>query len=300
MRHQACIVFVFAATIFDAATIMAQSTAGFEVAAIKLCKSDGGKSGKSGAGGGRNGANSSPDRLSLNCQTVRNFIRSAYVLEGRFDPAAQVPIEGGAAWINSDRYQIVAKADGTPGQEAMSGPMLRALLEDRFKMKVHRETREVPVYALTVAKGGPKLQPFQEGSCAVLDLSEGRPAFDPGERPPLYCGISLTKRAGLNVTWDMRGGSLEDLSKALGSDLDRIVMDKAGIRGRFDFHLEFAPDDATPGLKTWLAAAPTSSDPSGGPSIFTAIQQQLGLKLESARGPREFLVIDNVEKPSEN
>jgi uncharacterized protein (TIGR03435 family) len=275
-----------------AVAVRAQSAPKFEVASIRLCAS-GTPAGKTSAASGRDPSNSSPDRLTLNCQSVSRMIRSAYVTNGQFNPLDQTPIEGGPVWIDSDRYQIVAKAEGSPGQETMRGPMLRALLEDRFKVKVHRETREVSVYSLTVAKSGPKLKPFQEGSCLVLDFSK---PFALPEKPIPFCGIPQRKRNGLNVTFEVHGGSLDDLSKALGTDLDRIVINRTAIAGKFDFHLEFAPDETTPTLKSWLAAA----DPSGGPSIFTAIQQQLGLKLESAKGPREFLVIDSIERPSEN
>ena len=275
-----------------AIAVRAQPAPKFEVASIRLCASRT-PAGKTSAASGRDPSNSSPDRLNLNCQSVRRFIRSAYVTNGQFNPLDQTPIEGGPVWIDSDRYQIVAKAEGAPGQETMRGPMLRALLEDRFKVKVRRETREVPVYSLTVAKsGGARMTPFQEGSCAILDLSE--PALP--EKPIPFCGIAQSKRNGLNVNWQVHGGTLDDLSRALGVDLDRIVINRTAIAGKFDFHLEFAPDETTPALKSWLAAA----DPSSGPSIFTAIQQQLGLKLESAKGPREFLVIDSIERPSEN
>jgi len=183
--------------------------------------------------------------------------------------------------------------------------MLQALLEDRFKVKVHRETREVPVYSLTAMKS-PKLKPFEEGSCAVLDFSKP-PVLVPGEKPIPFCGLSMRRRKELNVTWEVHGGSLDDLARALGSDLDRIVINKTGITGKFDFYMEFVPDETTAGLNSLRVGGgepafpqPASTDPPGGPSIFTAIQEQLGLKLESAKGPREFLVIDRVERPTEN
>jgi uncharacterized protein (TIGR03435 family) len=267
----------------------------FEVASIRQCNN----ANAAGKSSGRAGQNSSPDRVTMNCQPLRNFIRSAYITNGRFNPLDRMPIEGGPGWIDSDRYQITAKAEGTPGQEAMRGPMLRALLEDRFKLKVHRVTRDVPVYALIAAKNGPKLKAFQEGTCVVLDLSKG-PALP--AKPIPICGFAMRKRNGANVTWEVHGGSLDDLARGLGEDLDRIVLNQSGIPGRFDFHLEFAPDQSTAGLGAWLAGASPGNpaDPSGGPSIFTAIQEQLGLKLESAKGPREFLVIDSVERPAEN
>jgi uncharacterized protein (TIGR03435 family) len=113
-----------------------------------------------------------------------------------------------------------------------------------------------------------------------------------------------TVRNGSNVTWDVRGASFLNFSTFFGIVLDRPVIDKTGITGMFDFHLEFAPDETTAGVASPFApvGGPQGgpSDPAGGPSIFTALQNQLGLKLESAKASGEFLVIDHVERPSEN
>jgi bla regulator protein blaR1 len=239
-----------------------------------------------------------PGRLRTPCASILPLIRSAY------DPSAGQPgphfvssqkILGGPAWISSDRYQINAKVEGDPGDALMRGPMLQALLEDRFKLKVHRETREVPVYALTVAKGGPKLQPFKEGSCAPRELM---PA------PLPFCGPNRFMRKGPMLTQELHGISLADFSQMLDGTLDRPVIDKTGISGKFDFHWEFVPEDAimphSTGLGLDSEAAPVPPDAADGPSIFTAIQAQLGLKLESGKGRANFLVIDRVERPSEN
>jgi uncharacterized protein (TIGR03435 family) len=284
--------------------LRAQSaTPAFEVASIRLCEGgdSGGKGGGARGGGGPGSQGPSPDRLNLNCGPLKNLIRIAYITyaTGHFNPLERTPIEGGPAWADSDRYQVIAKAEGAGGQDMMRGPMLQALLEERFKLKVHHESREVPAYALTVAKNGSKLQPSQEGSCRALDFS------NPRERPVPICGLAMRKRSGTSVAWELHGATLDDLARALGNDLDRIVVNKTGIVGKYDFHLEFAPDETTAGLNAlrgpdgpiFQPASP--SDPPGGPSIFTAIQQ-LGLKLESAKGPKEFLVIDHAEKPTEN
>lgn len=247
----------------------------------------------------------------MNCRTVKSLIESAYASGMPLLP----PIEGGPAWIDSDhyRYTINVKAEGT-GSGAASGaatkvPILRALLEDRFQLKTHRETREVSGYALTVAKGGPKLKPFQEGSCVDIGVVKPLtktppPAHEPGERPVL-CGVNRARKGnGPNVTWDIPGTSLDFLARTfLGIAFgDRPVFNRTGIDGLFDIHLEFTPDESTPGPGGFRPAAPVESGTAApaGPSIFTALQQQLGLKLEAARGPREVLVIDRVEKPSEN
>ena len=291
--------------------LRAQATPKFEVASIRLCDgSDPGGRGKGGGRSGGGGAALSPDRLTMGCQPVRSFIRTAYVdfADGHFNPMRRVPVEGGPGWIDSERYQITAKAEGTPGQNMMRGPMLLALLEDRFKLKVRRESREVPVYALIVGKSGSKLQPLEEGSCVPFEFGKLPEPSGPGQKMPVFCGVRMLLRptSGGPVKWEVHGASLDELATALGIDLDRIVINKTGITGRFDFHMEFAPDEATAGLNSMrgpdgpVVTPGSASDPPGGPSIFTAIQEQLGLKLESAKGLREFLVIDRVEKPTEN
>ena len=185
------------------------------------------------------------------------------------------------------------------------GPMLQALLEDRFKVTIHRETREVPVYALTVANGGLKLPQFQEGSCTPIDFTTFRetlaisrysghvfePVFLPGVN---YCPNRGTGKGSLNMV-EAQGTSLDEFSRFFLSVMDRPVVNQTGITGLFNFHLEYAPDETMPG-----GGPSARGRPSAGPSIFTALREQLGLKLEPAQAPREFLVIHHVERPSEN
>jgi uncharacterized protein (TIGR03435 family) len=156
-------------------------TAKFDVASVKPCK-EGVTAGTTGQKGGRSGGGPSlsPDRLDMPCLPLRFFIQLAYVTSAnQLNPNGNLRLEGGPAWIDSDRYQINAKADGPVGRGAMQGPMLQALLEDRFKLKIHRETRETPLYALTVASGGPKLQRAGDRSCTEPDaggaVRDGRP-----------------------------------------------------------------------------------------------------------------------------
>jgi uncharacterized protein (TIGR03435 family) len=212
------------------------------------------------------------------------FIESAYVTfaNGRLDLASYVPIEGGPGWINSDLYTIEAKADGTPNGAMMNGPMFQALLEERFKLKIRRETREVPVYELTVAKGGSKLQPFKEGGCIPFDFSS------PPVTDEKLCNSGQTKR-GLNRIVEEQGMAFGDFCKIYLVHLDRPVIDKTGITGRFNFHLEYSIDGTA-----------TPDELITAPPIFTAVQEQLGLKLVPTKGLGEVLVIDRVERPSEN
>ena len=174
----------------------------------------------------------------------------------------------------------------------MQGPMLQALLEDRFSLKIHHETKEVQVYTLTVAKGGPKLQRFQEASCVPMPSAYPLPPLVQGQQ---YCKVRIGL---LKPAVDAEGSTLDEFCKLLSLVFDRPVVNTTGIEGRFDIHLEFAPDETTPRLLPRGDAA-SVADPAGQP-IFTALQQQLGLKLVPAKGPGEFLVIDHVEKPSEN
>jgi uncharacterized protein (TIGR03435 family) len=262
----------------------------FEVASVKPCKeTDSG--GRGGAGG------SSPGRLYLSCRPVMSLIKTAYTIYAEDSPGLHVilraSVEGGPAWINSDLYFLEAKADGPANQATMRGPMLRALLEERFQLKVRRETREAPLYALTVTKNGPKLHPTLEGSCArdqggLPDMAGRSECRSYQVRP----GREPSNRIG-----DSYGMSLDEFAKTLIMyGLDRPVVNKTGIAGTFDFHLEYAPDQTSPGAHV---DSDNAADVVGLP-VATALQQQLGLKLVPAKGPVEFLVIDHVEKPSGN
>jgi bla regulator protein blaR1 len=295
----------------NAPAVRAQSATGaapkFEVASIKPCNAAMG-SPDGIRGGNTSGGESSPGRLHLGCfvlaheDTERGLISRAYGMfanGNRNPPWAVPPVEGGPEWIRSERYQIDAKAESPQSQEMMEGPMLQTLLEDRFHLRVHRATREIPVYALTLAKKGPRLQPFQEGSCVPLDFTKPRwHAAGPGQK---NCNAYLGTGKGGSRRLDAEGMTLDEFSRFISFGLDRPVLDKTGIAGRFLFHLEFAPDEAlTPSLRNGGDAAPPTVDPAGAPSLFTAIQEQLGLKLDSAKGPGTILVVDHVEKPSQN
>ena len=212
----------------------------------------------------------------------------------------------------SESYQIIAKVDAVSSQPApggpmtqllesqamMSGPMMQVLLEDRFKLKVHREARESAVYALTVAPGGLKLPRFQEGTC--IPRAFPMPTLAPDQK---VCEASQG-RNGVNATYYQQAIDLDTFATYLFVLTDRPVINRTGLTGRFSIHLEYSPDDATPGGARMLAVGnggePVAPDPAGGLSLFTAVQQQLGLKLESAKGSRDYLVIDHVERPSEN
>jgi len=210
-------------------------------------------------------------------------------------------IAGAPGWIESEHYDVQAKADSNPSVKLMEGPMLRSLLEERFRLAVHRETRELPTYILSVAKTGSKLQPSKEGSCTRYDTNSPPPPPRPGEPRPVFCGFQSTPAEGLNRTLDARGvtmaGLATNLSRSYTAALGKNVIDGTGLTGTFDFQLTWAMD-APAGVP---GAAENASHPDLiGPSIFVALREQLGLRLESTKGPVEVLVIDHVEKPSGN
>jgi len=173
-------------------------------------------------------------------------------------------IQGGPGWMDTDRYDIQAKAD-TPGQlsvDELKEP-LQNLLADRFALKYHRETKELSEYSLVVAKTGPKL---------TLNTGDDH-------------GSTEVHRQSGHVTIAVRKTSMVHCAMILAGQLGRTVVDNTGLTGEYDFTLEWSPEPT-----------PDSSDP----SIIAALQEQLGLKLESTKGPVEVIVIDHLEKPSED
>ncbi len=200
---------------------------------------------------------------------LRDLIQFAYGV-----PDSQ--ILGGPDWIDSVMFDIDAKADPAidaqlrtlPTEEArhQNQLMVQALMADRFQLKVHQETRQLPVYSLVVIKGGPK---FKASTVNGTTIDTGR---------------SRLHIAG-------RDDTIGILSRELAQVLGRPVLNQTGLSGRYDVSLRWTPDDA---------AAPAASTSDVQPDIFKAIQEQLGLKLESTKAPVPVLVIDSVEKPSPN
>jgi len=255
--------------------------------------------------GGRSGGTSTPGRIAMECADLRDLILTAYGIYGNGpDPASgsfRMQVVGGPAWMDSTRYDIVAKPAGDPPRSQMYGPMLQSLLEDRFKLAVHRETREGPVYLLTLAKNGPKLHATKEGACVIADINH--PPETANALTPV-CGKPKISKGDANVTVDIPGATIANLCAQLSMVMDREVIDRTGIAGRFDIHLEVTPADLQPkyvaGRTVDQQGQPTGDDQDAGPSISTALQQQLGLKLEKGRGPVQVIVVDHIERPADN
>jgi len=236
----------------------------FEVATIKPSSPDAqGSSMTAGAGGVVTVTNATLKMLLTTAYDVRDF-----------------QISGGPGWITSGRFDIVGRPERTAGAAALPASpksmtddqlqtavrlmreRLQSLLADRFQLQVHRETRDAPIYALLVAKNGPKMQTAPEGRTGQRGINVERGRL-----------TAMSAPLAILVNW-------------LSNQTGRPVIDKTGLAQKFDFKLEWQPD--------------LSDADQTGPSIFTAIQEQLGLRLESQRGPVDIIVIDRAEKPSEN
>ena len=263
----------------------------FEVASIKPCQES------DSPGGGE----PSPGRLNLVCVTTANLIRLAYIVypageaNTPISPGAfQMPISLGPRWLDSDRYRIDAKLSGPTNVEMMKGPMMQALLEERFKLKLHREARQVNGFELTLAKGGTRLHLAKAGACIVFDRNSPMPDRPPEEHRPVLCGSLWSNASG---GFDIPGVTMADLCRQLSSFIDRDIVDNTGLKDVYDVHLELAPADLG-----YPDAAPdplSPFTPGDGGAISLAIQK-LGLRMRTVKGSAQFIVIDHIERPSEN
>lgn len=211
--------------------------------------------------------------------------------------ARSFEVVGIPAWVRSARYDIVARAAGNVSADKM-WPMVLPLLQDRFKLQFHRETRQMPVYNLSVIKSG-KLPAPKPENCRGNDPRLPLVQPPPGKRILTACGSTLMPIVPGGA--ELYGGSIgmKALAERLADTFGRPVADHTEFIGRFDLYLKFALDESLPQLAAHYAAAPgQASDPTGYPNIFTALRDQLGLKLESAKGPVEVIVIDRIERPS--
>jgi hypothetical protein len=372
----------------------------------------GGPRGGPGGGGGGGPYWFDPDRMFLNCMTVRSLIRSAYHVYPDLAPPGSIPrlsvlmsglrggsknpldgTEGGPDWLDTDLYRIEAKAEAVTDPALMQGPMLQAILEDRFKIKVHKEAREMTVDALVLARSGSKLKPFVEGSCVrrpprylgdppdpreslklhieadangklsgtmenkgdIRPLAgrvegqslsftlpgwfaggqlkgsiedngarlvlvappppegvrdpEGREIVPPTfvftrARPTTqrYCRVVEPSRLDLNrpanLLYDVEGVTIDEFAKAfLNERRGRYVINKTGLTGKFDIHFE---EEISVEMRQREDPNGDRFAPSTAPPLPEALEKQLGLKLESTKGPVELLIIDYIERPSEN
>jgi bla regulator protein blaR1 len=222
-------------------------------------------------------------------QTLRNLITFAYQLQA-------YQLVGGPSWIGSDRFDIVAKLDGeiappsTPGQPDRAMLAMRTLLADRFKLVARSETRELDIYAMVLARPGepgPSLKPA--GTDCSPEGIAARRAAPQGSLPPVFCGLRGEGPGRIALG----GMPLSYYATNLSNQVGRFVVDRTGLDGRWDFKLSFAPVPA-PGAP---ADAVPAVDPNA-PDLFTALREQLGIKLDAAKGPVNVFVIESVARPT--
>ena len=217
----------------------------FEVAAIKPAPPD--------QWNGSSGIKTGNGRMDAVNVTLKRCIMGAWGVGPH-------QIAGGPAWLDTERFEIAAKAADAAAGDAEIMRMLRVLLAERFGLAVHTETRTMPVLALEVAKGGPKLRASAGGGGST--------------------------QSGRGVI-DARGTTMAHLAEVLGRGMEAPVVDRTGLTGTYDLKLEWTPESR-------------SAEPGSGPSLYTAIQEQLGLVLRARKQPMEVLVIDRAERPTEN
>jgi len=228
------------------------------------------------------------DRYDMRC------VRTKYLIQIAFG-VRDFQIAGGPAWIESTQYDIAAKVESSPNESGVPEKkineltdeerqakgdrvraMLQSLLAERFQMRVHHETKQLPVYLLVVAKGGPRLKINTNSSGDSGGLRPG---------PGLLAGNQI---------------GVPFLSQTLSQIVGRPILDRTGLNGKYDFELKWTPDQSSANGPLGGSAPPlTAADPDR-PNIFTALQEQLGLKLDSGKGPVEVIVLDDIGKPSAN
>jgi uncharacterized protein (TIGR03435 family) len=262
----------------------------FEVAAIRRC-------GNTERGGS---LSASPGRLSVPCFGILRLIQDAYQLytDGKPDFLIQgrtAPVEGIADQMLSYRYSIDAKSESPQTVAMMRGPMMQRLLEDRFHVKIHRDAREVPVYIMTVAKEDSKLKTATKSGCNSADGADLTTLLKGTPGGKQWCGIlSPPIKNGTHYVLDERSISLTSFSKIFNVR-GLPVIDRTGLTGTFDIHLEweFSPPDPALSETGGTTESPDTS-------IVSAFRKELGIELKPGIGPREYLVVDHLEQPSEN
>jgi uncharacterized protein (TIGR03435 family) len=267
-----------------ATAFLAQSAAPtFEVASIKQ--------NKSGATGGLFGGPAS--RFTATNTPAQALVTYAFRVQ-------DFQIEGAPGWVKNDRWDVNAKADANPPATTIDGndprrEMVRALLVDRFKLSAHKETRERPVYALVLARPGQvsaRLHPSTTDCAALENASRlGQSPRTPPVTPDSVPDCTIRDPPG-RISWGTQ--TMRQVASILSDTVQRPVVDRTGLEGNFSALVTYRPDSVSV-----TGADQPASDPNA-TSIFTALQEQLGLRLESTRGPVEILVIDHIERPTED
>jgi uncharacterized protein (TIGR03435 family) len=246
-----------------------------------------------------------PSRFVTTNMPAKDLIEYAYNVK-------PFQVSGGPGWIDSEGFDIEAKVEDSLVAELQKLPrdqqtdqfrlMLRSLLADRFKLTLSRDTKDLPIFALVVAKGGTKLKEVAPTDPQASPAPAPPPPPGPGNGPPSpgRGGLMMMMGPGGVATLSANTVPIDNLVAMLARQLDRQVLDQTGLKGVYSFTLKFTSDTGLGGGPLPPSPDSASSPDTGGTSIFTAIQDQLGLKLESTKGPVETYVIEHIEEPSEN
>jgi uncharacterized protein (TIGR03435 family) len=257
MFRRAVVLAIVAGAAVVSAQVPSSPAPAFEVASVRINTS-------------RSSSSSTQQRVNGSFEMINVTLRS--MVAHAFDMHAR-QILGGPDWIDSERFDVLAKAPAGDDGSKMTA-MLRALLVERFRLASHTEIRDQPIYALVTMRSdgrlGPQIAPTQR-DCSVPQARS--------------CGVNMSTD-GRGTTMQAQAVSLADLAAALAGPVDRMVIDRTGITGSYDVDLRFTRD----GMPGSLAGDT--------PAVFTALQEQLGLRLESARGPVDVLIIDSVQPPT--
>jgi uncharacterized protein (TIGR03435 family) len=230
-------------------------------------------------------------RFTARNASLRELVAAAYGDGGRGLQAYR--IVGGPDWVNTDRFDVEARADGEARKRMFF--TLRTLLRERFKLAVHVETRQLPTYVVVLAREdgrvGPQLRSAAIDCAALRKSGQPPPAPEDGKAPP--CALSMAP--GL-----LRGGGLSsaEIVLALSPLLDRFVVDRTGLAGAFDFELRWTSTDQPTPVGSLPERPPAIEGQDAGSSLFTALREQLGLRLDSQRGPVDVIVIDSADRPT--
>jgi uncharacterized protein (TIGR03435 family) len=280
------------------------------VVSVKPCLDEASPPSGTGRQGGIGSLPVSPDRLILPCMTAERMIAMAYVINGEplvnnrpieaLDNRSQW-IKGLPGWARSDKFTVEAKTESPVDRKVLQGAMLASLLEDRFKLKLHRDVEDAAMYALTVARGGLKMTPER---CTAVTPNTPAPeqsytdAVLKGRTP--NCGTFTMVGGSIpgSRRWVIGGQTMKLFSGILSGAVDRQVIDRTGIEDEYTVRLEFMPDEHTRGRAATALPGTELPPPGTGPNIFAALESQLGLRLEPTKAPREFIVVDRIERPA--
>jgi uncharacterized protein (TIGR03435 family) len=254
-----------------------------------------------------------PTRLQINGASIEYLILEAYFSYADGNPLPKgnsaftiledmrASLQNAPSWVTSKHFDIRATTNLPVTEPQMLGPLMQDLLQKRFKLRVHEESRIIAAYELVQDKGGAKLQPARDGSCLEMDSTKAPPVASDGKRPPPICGGYRVGEKGGVEAFHI---SMADLCRRFTAALDKPVVDKTGLTGTYDnVHLDLTMNEV-PLFKRMVRTPPPAdpskleaADPSG--TIFSAVRK-LGLRLQPGKGTAKILVIDHIEPPTAN